>query len=135
MGIFEERTSRRRHALNTTQRRWMLFVDGENFTIRVEAIAKKDGIALKPGDRYVPGVFVWHPSRDAIDTSAFVSMPAHLLDDPIRAHYYTSSRGAENVLTDHRNRLFKMGFKPIVMKKWKSRASKGVDICLATDML
>ncbi len=34
-------------------RRWMLFVDGENFTIRAQDVAQKKQIALTQGDFYL----------------------------------------------------------------------------------
>src|SRR6266852_2746434 len=44
-------------------RRWMLFVDGENLTLRAQALATKNKVTIKPSRQYIPDVFIW-PKRD-----------------------------------------------------------------------
>jgi hypothetical protein len=46
-------------------RRWMMFVDGENFTIRSQIFAKTRGITMEPGSYYRKDVFVWLPGVPA----------------------------------------------------------------------
>jgi len=46
-------------------RRWMVFVDGENLTIRAQRIAEKEGITLGEGPAYKQDVFIWkRPWKD-----------------------------------------------------------------------
>jgi len=54
----------------------------------------------------------------------------------LRAYYYTSVVGSDEVVTGVRESLWTIGFTPKVFKKPSGdRKSKGVDIALATDML
>jgi len=111
------------------EHRWMMFVDGENLTIRGEAVAKKAAIKLeaKP-DFYMPGAFLWVPGSNP------ASWPYH--GSFIRAYYYTSMVGDEGKLVSARDRLRAIGFDPQVFKKLSGTAkSKGVDITLTKDML
>ena len=38
-------------------RRWMLFVDGENLTLRAQEFARQQNIALKSGRHYLSDTF------------------------------------------------------------------------------
>jgi hypothetical protein len=117
-------------------RRWMLFVDGENLTIRAQAIADAEGIALSEGPFYMKDTFVWlpdSPGTRALGSTGELNLP--LQHHAVRAHYYTSVIGNEEKIRRVRNDLFEMGFAPKVFKKSKNRRSKAVDITLATDML
>ena len=42
-------------------RRWMLFVDVENFVGRAQALMKRKGVPLTSGSHYNEDVFVWMP--------------------------------------------------------------------------
>jgi uncharacterized LabA/DUF88 family protein len=54
----------------------------------------------------------------------------------IRAYYYASTTGGEDVVGVVRNRLWNIGFHPVIFRKAKNRsATKGVDIALTTDLL
>lgn len=133
-------------------RRWMLFVDGENFTIEGEKIAKQHSIELfgKPlrapvegsCPYYVPGVYLWLPptnqASDAAGTRRFwpdrtKSAPALL--DGQRSFYYTAIQGSEPSITETQERLWSLSFEPVVFKKPKGRKAKGVDIAITKDML
>ena len=46
-------------------RRWMSFVDGENFTIRAQKLAESRAIPLVEGEFYQRDVFVWIPKFEA----------------------------------------------------------------------
>jgi hypothetical protein len=116
-------------------RRWMLFVDGENFTLRGQEFAKANGIELKVGKHYVPNVFLWLPGEGArnsmVPHAPLVVQPAAL-----RAYYYTSAVGDEDRLQELRQGLWELGFQGEVFKKEKQQQkSKGVDITLARDFL
>jgi uncharacterized LabA/DUF88 family protein len=120
---------------DSTLRRWMLFVDGENFTFRAQEFAQKHNVKLEEGRYHKRDVFVWLPgigARESIVPNAPVSIQA----SAFRAFYYTSIVGDDQRLTTVREDLWNLGFHPEVFKKEKQRAkSKGVDIALAKDFL
>jgi hypothetical protein len=119
--------------LNT--RRWMLFVDGENFTIRGQELAKQSKLALKQGSYWEPNVFLWLPAIPARQ-SIVPNAPVGIQPVATRAYYYTSSVGDEQKLKAIRESLWGLGFHPEVFKKQKQETkSKGVDIALAKDFL
>jgi hypothetical protein len=49
--------------------RWMLFVDGENFTIRGQEVAAANGLVLAEGGLHRRDVFLWF--NESIRTIAF----------------------------------------------------------------
>jgi uncharacterized LabA/DUF88 family protein len=115
--------------------RWMLFVDGENFTFRGQEIAKLNDIELKVSAYYEPDVFLWlpdTPGRESIVPNA----PVGIQPVAIRAHYYTSAVGDVEKLDSIKEKLWALGFHPEVFKKDKKQTkSKGVDISLAKDFI
>jgi len=113
-------------------RRWMLFVDGENLTLRAQALATKNKVTIKPSRQYIPDVFIW-PKRDPR-----VPLAGDWACQPraVRAYYYTSMGGDEDKLRGIRAHIKDVGFEPVVFKKEsRTRKTKGVDISLTTDML
>ena len=74
-------------------RRWMLFVDGENFTIRAQKVAEANGIKLLEGEHHLRDVFVWLPGLAATqDTKqGYLRLQPHAT----RSHYYSSVTGDE----------------------------------------
>ena len=117
-------------------RRWMLFVDGENFTCRAQQVAKSQNVSLPEGPFHLRDTFIWVPDvlgTRAVQTTEGLSIP--LQPHALRAHYYTSVVGDEEKIRGVKNDLFHIGFTPKVFKKSKTRGSKAVDIALATDML
>lgn len=116
-------------------RPWMLFVDGENLTLRAQEIAQKRGIQLEHGPYFERNVCVWIPSFDA-RRSLVGQAPIPIQQTAIRAFYYTSLVGDEQKLLAVKTSLWKIGFQSEVFKKDKqSTKSKGVDITLAKDFL
>lgn len=115
--------------------RWMLFVDGENFTIQAEKQASTKGLSLKEGPYYNPEVFVWLPTYSArVNMYSGTGLPIY--GDAIRSHYYTSCVGDDQKLFKTKEDLRNLGFHPGVFKKPQSKPkSKGVDITLTKDML
>jgi uncharacterized LabA/DUF88 family protein len=118
----------------------MIFVDGENFTIRGQQVAKAKKIDLVRGANWEPDTFLWFPgmngefpefSRDAVMASTI----NHADIRAERAYYYTSVQGDERKLQKARLAIRKLGFDPNVFKKKRGAASKGVDISLATDVV
>jgi hypothetical protein len=118
-------------------RRWMLFVDGENFTIRGQQFAHDKGVSLEEGSEYCHNVFLWMPGVKP--TAALTNTwGAPLLVQPqaIRSYYYTSVTGDEPRVRSVRKALRSLGFHPEVFKKLKkSEKAKGVDIALSKDFL
>jgi uncharacterized LabA/DUF88 family protein len=53
----------------------------------------------------------------------------------LRAYYYTSIVGNEEIMKEVEESIWEIGFTPKVFKKPSGGKSKGVDISLATDML
>ncbi len=116
----------------------MLFVDGENFTIRAQELAKQEGLKLDLDPAYyLRDVFAWIPE---------FSSPVQCVRDfrlfPVentlgtRAYYYTSAVGDDDRIGGVRRSLRALGFEPRVFKKPSgSLKSKGVDITLTKDML
>ena len=116
--------------------RWMVFVDGENFTLRAQEIAARLGLSLDAAPEFFQrDVFVWLP--EFLPLVHFYE-PFNLVLDPpaIRAYYYASVVGDEDRLTTIREALRGLTFEPKVFKKESgTRRSKGVDIALTKDML
>jgi uncharacterized LabA/DUF88 family protein len=120
---------------NLALRRWMLFVDGENFTFRAQEFAQKHDLNLQEGRYYQRDVFVWLPGIGARD-SIVANAPVTVQPSAFRAFYYTSTVGDDQRLISVKESLWNLGFHPEVFKKEKQRAkSKGVDIALAKDFL
>lgn len=116
-------------------RRWMAFVDGENFTIRGQQVAGRMGVTLIEGEYYQRDVFVWFPNVTG-RANLFAETPLNLQPNSIRSHYYTSSPGDEPKLAGIREALWRLGFHPEVFKRDSgTKRSKGVDIALAKDFL
>jgi uncharacterized LabA/DUF88 family protein len=118
-------------------RRWMLFVDGENLTIRAQRLAQDKHVPLQEGPYYMRDVLVWLPEIEAT-TRLLSSEHGHeelqLLG--VRAYYYTSTTGDEDRIRWIREALWVIGFQPEVFKKPRTRdRTKGVDIALTTDLL
>jgi uncharacterized LabA/DUF88 family protein len=117
-------------------RRWMLFVDGENFTIRAQDLAQKKQIALIQGDFYLEDVFVWLPKVEATDAIIYSAAQPRIQGHAIRSHFYTSAEGDGDRITTIRECLWKLKFHPEVFKKTRrDQKAKGVDIALSRDML
>jgi hypothetical protein len=116
-------------------RRWMLFVDGENFTFRAQELSLRRNLDLQEGPYYERNVFVWLPGIGARD-SIVPNAPVGIQPVATRAYYYTSAVGDEAKLTRIKESLWGLGFHPEVFKKDRQSAkSKGVDIALAKDFI
>ncbi len=118
-------------------RRWMLFVDGENLTIRAQAFASANNISLKSGPSFMRNVFVWLPGFQAgFAMTNTDGAPLQVQRSAIRSFYYTSLTGDEEKLNSVRYSLHELGFHAEVLKrKVKGQSAKGVDIALARDLL
>jgi uncharacterized LabA/DUF88 family protein len=117
--------------MHTEVARWMLFIDGENFAIRAQEIARDQGVELHPTESFERDVFIWPRSQFPIEVLGNPPF-AHA---PIRSYYYTATTGDEDHRRQIERNLWALGFNPVVFKKQKGRRSKGVDIALTTDLL
>jgi hypothetical protein len=117
------------------QRRWMMFVDGENLTIRGQQFAAASGLTLSEGRYWKQDVYLWLPNLRGRQTRLMSGQIGHVSQTAVRAHYYTSVTGDENLMLATQHALWELEFQPEVFKKPKGQKSKGVDITLARDML
>jgi len=114
--------------------RWMLFVDGENLTIRGQAYVKEIGGALSDVGAYRKDTFLWPPGLSGNYCLAQPTFP--LQSHAIRAYYYTSMVGDTDARRSVEEALKELGFTPRVFARLKDqKQAKGVDITLATDVL
>lgn len=114
----------------------MLFVDGENFTLRGQEFARRENLALKCGRHYFPDTFLWLPNWSGRQSMIPPMVPISIEPTAIRAYYYTSVVGDEQRIKSVEQSLWENGFLAKVFKKHKKQIkSKGVDIALATDFL
>jgi uncharacterized LabA/DUF88 family protein len=115
----------------------MVFVDGENFTIRGQEVARKRGVTLIEGKFYRPDTYLWpsHSTHATRDLAVYIEHWLNLQPRAARAFYYTSVAGDNDRLAQVRMSLWELGFDPSVFRKAKSHKAKGVDIALTTDLL
>jgi uncharacterized LabA/DUF88 family protein len=122
--------------------RYMVFIDGENLTIRGQEFAKELDWTLTEGDCYRRDVLLWFPAGR--DRHIYNLSPCDLTQwhdeyiagSPIRAMYYTSMVGDDDAIRLATESLWKLGFSPAVFKKARrEQKAKGVDIALTKDML
>jgi uncharacterized LabA/DUF88 family protein len=118
-------------------RPWMLFVDGENLTIRAQKLASDKAVNLQEGADYRKNVFVWFPGLKATPAlTNTADSPIKVQDHAMRAYYYTSLTGDETQVLSVKRALRSRGFHPEVFKKIRPQEkAKGVDIALAKDFL
>jgi uncharacterized LabA/DUF88 family protein len=125
--------------LDFSELRTMVFVDGENFTIRGQEFAKQASIDLIRGPYWERDTFLWLPG-DRGDVPVFTGgavVARHEGRDvrAERAHYYTAVTGDDEALETARLAVRELGFDPHVFKKVKGTRSKGVDVSLTTDVI
>jgi hypothetical protein len=125
---------------------WMLFVDGENFTIRGQEFAKANNIMITSGPCYEPDVFLWLPfTQRSTPRHAGIARTTinnfHVDSQDIitgyakRAHYFTTCPGDQQKQDDVRERLRGNYFEPWVYHKTKGARAKVVDIAMTTEIL
>jgi uncharacterized LabA/DUF88 family protein len=117
---------------------WMLFVDGENFTIRAQELATQENLKLDVDQaHYLRDVFVWLPEFGR-PVQCVYDWRLAPVEKPMgtRAYYYASVVGDDRRVVSVRRSLRALGFDPRVFKKPSgSQKSKGVDITLTKDVL
>ena len=114
--------------------RWMMFVDGENFSMRGRDSLHLLGLEPKSGRFFERDVFLWIHRVEPRQLFPPLHQ-ARLENFALRWHYYSAVQGDSARLDDVRDRLLARGFDPHVFKKIAGTKSKGVDITLARDFL
>lgn len=115
--------------------RWMLFVDGENFTMRGQDVLFDANEPPIAGPYWRRNVYLWIPTKLRRVAALMRGLPS---DELVRGYYYTSCQGATDEQDAVRDSLRDLGFDPIVFRRppeTTGRSSKGVDIALTTDVL
>lgn len=123
--------------INPYLKRWMLFVDGENLTIRGQQYCKDHGLTIEETYWYKPDVYLWlNRKQHATKALSFYLRWIDLREAAERAFYYTSQTGDDDALRSTRESLWELGFTPEVFKKRRKKTkAKGVDIALTKDLL
>jgi hypothetical protein len=109
-------------------RRWVLFVDGENLTLRAQQLARDTGVRLSEGPFYSRDTFVWIACWPGVRGMEAARSTIPLQAAGIRAYYYTSVVGNEEKIRSAKEALYEMQFKPKVFRRSKTRGSKAVDL-------
>src|ERR1043166_8903059 len=115
----------------------MIFVDGENFTIRGQEFAKANGLDLIQGQYWERDTFLWLPNQHA-EKPAFAGGSYWLRHTGVtdaraeRSYYYTAVVGDDQRMLETQLAIRELGFEPNVFKKAKGTKSKGVDVSLTT---
>jgi hypothetical protein len=116
--------------------RAMMFVDGENLSIRHAAMVRavvdagRERVGVPGGIWEDPEVAVWAQTL----IPAYGGLPGGMIF--LRKHYYTSVQGDENRRAQVEQWLKEHSFEaPRVFPRDKNGRSKQVDIMLATEML
>jgi uncharacterized LabA/DUF88 family protein len=124
----------------------MVFVDGENFTIRGQRVASHLKLQLEQGRRWQKDAFLWVPyegpaflfnARAEPPQSERLEVAQPVLQErPVRSYYYAGATGADPDRAKVSEALWNIGFEPKVFKKdKKDEKTKAVDIALCTDIL
>jgi uncharacterized LabA/DUF88 family protein len=122
--------------MRTDLKRWMLFVDGENFVMRAQEFLQGHGLGLEEGKYYNRDVFVWFPDHPGTLQWPYASSKLPLELYAVRSYYYTSVTGDDKLIEQVREQLWSLDFQPEVFKRTsKGVKAKGVDIALTKDML
>jgi NYN domain len=118
----------------------MIFVDGENLTIRGQEFAKNIGLDLVRGPYWEPDTFLWIPDVEGeypmFSEEAWMARHHHKAETRARrAYYYTAVVGDDTDLRRTRLAIRELGFEPNVFKKLKGTRSKGVDVSLTATLV
>lgn len=115
-------------------KKWMMFVDGENLTIRAQKLAEHQGSKLRKSDNWMQNTYFWFEGFRPESLVVGLLIP-DLQQYPLRSYYYTVVTGDEPLRAQVTRHLWTVGFSPSVFRKGKEDKTKGVDIAMATDML
>jgi uncharacterized LabA/DUF88 family protein len=113
----------------------MMFVDGENFTIRAQEVASSNSRNLIPGPHYRRDTHFWFPGVGLGGSHNWRFGRLQLARRSFRSYYYTAVQGDSTTLDSVRSALQALEFSPRVFRKPRGGRSKGVDVSLTTDVL
>jgi uncharacterized LabA/DUF88 family protein len=109
--------------------RAMVFVDGENLTMRYQAMQKASGASHDMSGWHRPDVAVWAQQLNPASSS----LPGTRV---IRKYYFTSEQGTDEKRVETADWLKSRGFEePSVFRRAPNGRSKQVDISLCVKML
>jgi uncharacterized LabA/DUF88 family protein len=119
------------------EKRWMMFVDGENITIRGQEILSLQKITPVASRAFRKNTFLWTPMPVAPNVlhPDWNNKPHALRPRAERCFYYTSIQGDADKVAMVQAELRHLNFTPRVFKKPISQRTKGVDIMLTKDLL
>ena len=112
----------------------MIFVDGENLSIRYKNKLKKKNSQVEDHVHHEENVYVW---SDYLTRYNSTNNRKYKTDcSIIRSYYYTCAKADEPKIQQYQDDLIGCGITdPRVFKKRNRNRSKRVDITLSTDML
>ncbi len=117
-------------------KRWMLFVDGENFTIQAQGIAKEKGLPIEKHQRFMKDTYFWMGAEFWKFYEGHCGKIWLFGQKPIRQYYYTTVVGDSIKLKNIQKTIRGWQFEPVLFKKQEQKTkTKAVDITLATHML
>lgn len=128
----------------TKEKRWMLFVDGENFAIEGKKILDSANLSPEENRAYCwAGCFLWFPALDPTESHKWIpritardgkQLESILIaNNAEKCRYYTTISGGDDRQPDLlRKVIWNSKFEPVVYKKREGN-SKFVDIKLAVD--
>ena len=122
------------YPIDSSIRRWMVFIDGEGVAIRGAELLKRWELHPCDGPFYWRDSLLWFPDfnhNQFLRAAGGATTPATAL----RSTYYTSVQGSSEDRARVEERIFELGLQGAVFQKPKGRESKGVDIQLARDLL
>jgi hypothetical protein len=84
----------------------MLFIDGENLTIRAQEFAERHALVLREGAYFARNIFVWVPNFKAnVALTNTKNVSLEVQPHSIRSYYYTSLVGDESKILSVRRCL------------------------------
>jgi hypothetical protein len=91
------------HIMSAVYKKWMMFVDGENLTIRAQEVAKQQAVSLSDKQAfpvYMKDVYFW-PTGCSVNHHGWVKH-AHAPEKAERCYYYTCTQGDKNRIDEVR---------------------------------
>jgi uncharacterized LabA/DUF88 family protein len=113
----------------------MMFVDGENLTIRAQEVAASEGRELIPGPHYRRDTHFWFPGEGLGGSHKLRFGRLQLARQSFRSYYYTAVQGDDITIESVKAALQGIEFSARVFRKERGGKSKGVDVNLTTDVL
>src|SRR5215213_6858997 len=95
--------------------RWMMFVDGENFTIRGQKVVEAAGVELTQGRFHSRNTFLWAPVHSVKTYPEVFDQTPYVFEGTAqRTYYYTATQGDASEVKAVERSLHDLGFMPRV---------------------